>query len=211
MAARPHTHRCVYVHANTCRHIPPPVPLPHQVYSDLTTAKAFGWSVKTHMALAAYRASLFAEAASSGLPPVRPVWLYHPGDPQAQALRYEAYFGRDLLYCPALDPLRAPIKDVKYVDCYLPGGPSAWAPVWTGSLAAGKSLACTNGTAAAASAAAASGCWARVRAQVGCPALLARREGYRSNAPLMESLNALAALAATDSSRCGTVDASLLA
>ena len=130
-----------------------------QVYSDLATAKAFGWSVRVHMALAPYRRALFAEAAAAGLPPLRPAWAYHHGDPQAQALLYQAYLGAELLYCPALDPLRAPFRDVKLVDCYLPGGPAAWLPVWTGSLPAGAAaLACAcAGAAKNASAAGAGG------------------------------------------------------
>lgn len=69
---------------------------------------------------------LLQEAASTGLPVVRHLFLHYPHDPTVQRLTYEQFLvGDQILFAPVLDPGTARVK------VYLPGG-EVWQHVWSG-------------------------------------------------------------------------------
>ncbi|HKH80277.1 MAG TPA: alpha-glucosidase, partial [Methylovirgula sp.] len=81
---------------------------------------------KVYKGLAAYRKGLVAEAAQTGHPVVRHLFLHHPDDANTYALRYQFLLGPDLMVAPVLD------RGADTVDVYFPVG-SAWIDLWTGT------------------------------------------------------------------------------
>jgi alpha-D-xyloside xylohydrolase len=59
-----------------------------------------------------------------GIPPVRPLWFDHDGDPRAVSVDDQFMFGPDLLVAPVLAP------GVEGRSVYLPHG-RRWRSVWT--------------------------------------------------------------------------------
>jgi alpha-glucosidase len=88
---------------------------------------------KVYKGLAAYRKGLVAEAAQTGHPVVRHLFLHYPDDPNTHALRYQFLLGPDLMVAPVLD------KGAGSVKVYFPAG-SAWTDLWSGAEV-GKSAA----------------------------------------------------------------------
>jgi alpha-glucosidase/alpha-D-xyloside xylohydrolase len=76
-----------------------------------------------------YNYTLLREACDTGLPPMRALWLHHPGDAQAVKLGDEYLWGRDLLVAPVVE------KGVKVRSVYLPAG--TWYDWWTGDKVMG--------------------------------------------------------------------------
>ncbi len=106
--------------------------------------------VKVYLAWRDYRKTLIAEAATSGWPATRHLFLHYPDDPNVYNLRYQYMLGSELLAAPALDP------GITSVKAYLPAG--EWELLWTGE---------TFGSAA-------QGDWYEIPAPIGKPALLGR-------------------------------------
>lgn len=66
------------------------------------------------------------EAASTGLPVCRHLFLHYPADPNVHRLVYEQFLvGDQILVAPVLDP------GTSRVRVYLPGG-QTWEHVWSG-------------------------------------------------------------------------------
>jgi alpha-glucosidase/alpha-D-xyloside xylohydrolase len=77
-----------------------------------------------------YNYTLMREACDTGLPPMRALWLYYPGDAEAVTLGDEYLWGRDLLIAPVVE------KGAAARRLYLPEG--TWYDWWTGRPTAGK-------------------------------------------------------------------------
>ncbi len=69
------------------------------------------------------------DAATSGLPPMRPLFLHYPDDPETYHLSDQFLWGPDLLVAPVVRP-GAHSRAV-----YFPGG--QWVDWWTGATTAG--------------------------------------------------------------------------
>ncbi len=74
--------------------------------------------------LLSYNYTLVREARDTGLPPMRALWLHHPGDSEAVKLGDEYLWGRDLLVAPVVR------KGATSRRLYLPSG--GWYDWWTG-------------------------------------------------------------------------------
>lgn len=97
----------------------------HQIFSDEDTLEHFARLAKVYQAWAPYRAELVAEAAKTGHPVVRHLFVHYPDDPNVLGLRYEEFLvGTELLVAPVLDPGRDEVR------AYLPAG--EWVHLWTG-------------------------------------------------------------------------------
>lgn len=95
-----------------------------QFYSDDETLDHFSRFAKVYKAWGFYRKQLVQEAARTGLPVVRHLFIHYPEDPNTYALSYEQFLvGSDLMVVPVLDPGR------KTVDAYFPAG--KWIHVWS--------------------------------------------------------------------------------
>ena len=105
---------------------------------------------RVYKGLAAYRKGLVAEAAATGAPVVRHLFLHYPADPNVKGLRYQFLLGPDLMVAPVLH------RGAEAVDVYFPEGDD-WADLWTGA-AAGRP-----------------GEWARLPAPLGRPAVFLRK------------------------------------
>lgn len=97
-----------------------------QFYSDEETMAHFSRFAKVYKAWEFYRKQLVQEAASTGLPVVRHLFIHYPLDPNTYTLSYQQFLvGSDLMIVPVLDPGRAA------VDAYFPEG--QWTHVWSGT------------------------------------------------------------------------------
>ncbi len=90
-------------------------------------------AIELRYAVLPYLYTLLEEAASRGLPPMRPLLLHYPEDPETYHLGDEFLWGRDLLVAPALRP------GSTHRAVYLPAG--RWADWWTGEVRAGPAWA----------------------------------------------------------------------
>jgi alpha-glucosidase/alpha-D-xyloside xylohydrolase len=70
-----------------------------------------------------YNYTLMRQTCDSGLPPMRPLWLHYPNDPDAVKLGDEFLWGRDLLVAPVVE------KSAHSRRVYLPSG--TWYDWWT--------------------------------------------------------------------------------
>jgi alpha-glucosidase len=96
-----------------------------QVYSSPELLARFARSAKIFAALAPYRQQLMEEAARSGMPLMRPLWLHYPDDPAGQqALPRSFLLGDQLLVAPVLEP------GVSELEVLLPAG--SWVHLWSG-------------------------------------------------------------------------------
>lgn len=79
-----------------------------------------------------YVMSLMREAASSGLPPMRSLFINYPGDKQAWEIEDQFMFGGDLLIAPVTE------YGARSRSVYLPEG-NRWRDAWTGDWFEGGS------------------------------------------------------------------------
>ncbi|TVU22609.1 hypothetical protein EJB05_32320, partial [Eragrostis curvula] len=98
-----------------------------QFYSNSRTLSHFARCAKMYKAWEFYRAQLVREAAKTGLPVARHMFLHYPDDERVQALTHEQFLvGTEMLVVPVLDKGRGA------VTAYFPAGAGAWRHVWTG-------------------------------------------------------------------------------
>jgi alpha-glucosidase len=76
----------------------------YQAYSDEKIVAEFAALGRQHLALKPYFAQLMTEAARSGMPLVRPVFLHYPAEQETYLLRHQFLLGRDLLIAPVTEP-----------------------------------------------------------------------------------------------------------
>ena len=76
----------------------------YQAYSDENIVAEFAALGRQHLALKPYFVQLMAEAAKTGMPLARPVFLHYPAEQQAYQLRHQFLLGRDLLVAPVIEP-----------------------------------------------------------------------------------------------------------
>ncbi len=77
-----------------------------------------------------YNYTLAREAADTGLPMMRALWLHYPNDAEAVKLGSEYLWGRDMLVAPVVE------KGAKVRRVYLPAG--TWFDWWSGEKFAGQ-------------------------------------------------------------------------
>lgn len=96
-----------------------------QVYSDEESLQQLARCARLYRAWAFYRKQLVQEAAETGLPVARHLFIHYPDDPRVYNLSYQEFLlGSELLVAPVLDPGR------RRVTVYLPAG--EWDHLWTG-------------------------------------------------------------------------------
>jgi len=100
--------------------------------------------------LASYRRPLVEEAAETGAPVVRAMFLHYPDDANTIGLRYQFLLGPDVMVAPVLD------SGARTVELYFPNG-DEWIDLWTGDLV-GRA-----------------GSWQRVDAPLGHPAVFLKK------------------------------------
>jgi len=95
-----------------------------QVYSDEESLVHFARMAKVYRAWEPYRRQLVDEAADTGHPVVRHLFLHYPEDETVRRLRHEEFLvGSELLVTPVLD------AGAEEVRVYLPAG--AWVHIWS--------------------------------------------------------------------------------
>lgn len=99
-----------------------------QFYSNARTLAHFARCAKVYKAWEFYRARLVKEAAETGLPVARHMFLYYPEDRRVQGMTCQQFLvGTELLVVPVLD------KGRRTVAAYFPASDGAsWRHVWTG-------------------------------------------------------------------------------
>ncbi|XP_066306099.1 uncharacterized protein [Miscanthus floridulus] len=98
-----------------------------QFYSSGRTLAHFARCAKMYKAWEFYRARLVGEAARTGLPVARHLFLHYPADERVQALTYQQFLvGTEMLVVPVMD------KGRTAVTAYFPAGAGAWRHVWSG-------------------------------------------------------------------------------
>lgn len=98
-----------------------------QFDSDDETLAHLGRCARLYAAWAPYRKELVREAAETGLPVARHLFLHYPKEPGVRELSYQQYLlGTELLVAPVLDPGR------RTVAVFLPEG--RWVHVWSGEV-----------------------------------------------------------------------------
>ena len=119
-----------------------------QVYSDDESLAHFGRMARVYAAWGFYRKQLVDEAARTGHPVARHLFLHYPEDTEVYRLRHEEFLvGSELLVAPVTDPGRTSVR------VYLPAG--EWVHLWTGA---------SHGRTDA-------GTWVTVEAPIGSPAV----------------------------------------
>lgn len=101
-----------------------------QIDDDPAVLAHFARMTRMHRHLAPYLRALSAEAAATGLPLQRPLFLHHQDDPDAYAEQTSYLLGRDLLIAPVL------AAGARRRRLYLPAG-ARWQHLWSGSEWAG--------------------------------------------------------------------------
>ncbi len=86
-------------------------------------------AIALRYALLPYLYTLMEEAAASGLPPMRPLFLHYADDPDTYHLHDEFLWGGDMLVAPVTRP------GARRRAVYFPRG--RWADWWTGAITAG--------------------------------------------------------------------------
>lgn len=98
-----------------------------QFDSDEQTLAHLSRCARLYAAWAPYRKQLVREAAETGLPVARHLFLHHPADPAVRGLSHQQFLlGTELLAAPVLDP------GVRKLSVYLPAG--TWVHVWSGTV-----------------------------------------------------------------------------
>ncbi len=95
-----------------------------QFYSDEQTLAQFDRFARVYAAWGFLRKRLVQNAAETGLPLDRPLFLNYPDDPKTYNLTSEFLVGPDILVAPVLDPGKNTVR------VYLPAG--NWLHVWSG-------------------------------------------------------------------------------
>ncbi|AFM14479.1 glycoside hydrolase family 31 [Turneriella parva DSM 21527] len=98
----------------------------YQVYSDERITGEFAALGRLHQRLAPLMKQLMAEAAASGMPLMRPLFLHYPADHNTFALRHQFMLGRDVIVAPVIK--EGALKG----RVYLPAG--GWIESSTGTL-----------------------------------------------------------------------------
>lgn len=93
-------------------------------------------ALELRYSLLPYLYTLLEEASRCGLPPMRPLFLHYPGDPETANLGDEFLWGTDLLVAPALRP------GVSHRAVYVPEG--RWIHWWTGEAVEGPDWTVVN-------------------------------------------------------------------
>ncbi|MDO1582850.1 alpha-glucosidase [Rhizobium oryzicola] len=101
-----------------------------QIDQDPQVLTHFARMTAIYVHLAPYLKSLSAEAAKTGLPVQRPLFLHHEDDRDTYAIQDAYLYGRDLLVAPVWQAAETTRT------IYLPKGES-WVHVWTGEAHAG--------------------------------------------------------------------------
>ncbi len=109
----------------------------------------FARMTRLHTALAPYTRELRTEAAATGLPLQRPLFLHYWEDPKARTVERQYLYGQDLLVAPVLE------ADARERPCYVPAGDD-WLHLWSGEVFS-------------------SGATAIVAAPFGCPPVFVRK------------------------------------
>ncbi|KAL3695387.1 hypothetical protein R1sor_009463 [Riccia sorocarpa] len=105
-----------------------------QFYSNERTLRHFARFAKVYKAWEFYRRQLVKEAARTGLPVVRHMFLHYHWDPNVFSITYQQFLvGREILVVPVLDQGR------NSVQVYFPppadvGEDEQWEHVWTGTV-----------------------------------------------------------------------------
>jgi alpha-glucosidase (family GH31 glycosyl hydrolase) len=134
-----------------------------QFYSNSRTLAHFARCAKMYKAWEFYRVELVREAAETGLPVARHLFLHYPEDKRAQAMTCEQFLvGTEILVVPVLD------KGQSAVTAYFPAGGGAWRHVWTGEEYGGGGRKARERTTVH------GGFEVEVEAKVGCPAVFVR-------------------------------------
>ena len=101
--------------------------IPFDPESDDETLAHLSRCARLYAAWAPYRKELVREAAETGLPVARHLFLHYPKEPAVRELSYQQYLlGTELLVAPVLDPGR------RTVAVFLPEG--RWVHVWSGEV-----------------------------------------------------------------------------
>lgn len=96
----------------------------HQIYTDEETLRHFSRFAKVYAAWEPYRKDLVQQAAETGLPVVRHLFVHYPEDPEVYGLRYQFMVGSEFMVAPVLD------EGAESVEVYLPAG--RWVHLWSG-------------------------------------------------------------------------------
>ena len=96
----------------------------YQIYSDKETLRQFSRFAKVYAAWKPYRMELNKEAAETGLPVVRHLFIHYPDDPEVYGLNYQFMVGPNFIVAPILDSGEDAVK------VYLPAG--RWVHLWSG-------------------------------------------------------------------------------
>jgi alpha-glucosidase len=101
-----------------------------QVDSNAELLAHFAAMSRVHAALAPYVRSICDEAATTGLPAQRPLFLHYSGDDAYLTCQDQYLYGRDLLVAPIIT------EGASEREVLLPGG-EEWIHVWTGQTYSG--------------------------------------------------------------------------
>lgn len=104
-----------------------------QIDQDAEVLAHFARMTAIYVHLAPYLKALSAEAAETGLPVQRPLFLHHEGDRETYAIQDAYLYGRDLLVAPVWK------AGETERSVYLPKGEN-WVHVWTGQNHAGGQM-----------------------------------------------------------------------
>ncbi|MDM9384366.1 alpha-glucosidase [Chlorogloeopsis sp. ULAP01] len=96
-----------------------------QFYTNDETLATFSYWAKIYAAFAGYRKKLMAEAATTGYPLVRHLFLHYPDDPNTYKIEDKFLLGSEFLIAPVLKP------GATSVNVYLPIG--KWVHLWSGN------------------------------------------------------------------------------
>lgn len=105
-----------------------------QLDGDADVLAHFVAMTRLHAALAPYVATLCEEAATTGLPLQRPLFLDYESDPACWGIETQFGYGRDLIVAPVIEP------GVDRWSTYLPAG-ATWRHLWSGDRFDGGSTA----------------------------------------------------------------------
>ena len=121
-----------------------------QIDSTPTVLAHFACFAKVYRALGFYRKVLVDEAAQTGHPVVRALFLEHPNDAETYTLSQQFMFGSELLVAPVLNARHASVR------VYFPAG--TWVNIWTDAVVAAPH-----------------GAWKEAAAPLGRPAVFCRQ------------------------------------
>lgn len=120
-----------------------------QVDSTPEILSHFAYMTRVHAVLAPYMRSLCDEAADTGLPLQRPLFLHYEHDPNCLDLQFHYLLGRDVLVVPVIE------ERAEEWPVYLPEGDD-WLHLWSGRPYAG-------------------GTWLTIDARLGAPPVFYRK------------------------------------